>query len=67
MKKQKTFLSKKELNELQEKVDQKLDETPLEKGDILAMTIAALLTLLPIVALILFIFFIFGWIFTGGY
>ena len=67
MKKQKTFLSKKELNELQDEVDKKLEETPLEKNDLLAMTIAALLTLLPIVALILLLFFIFGWIFTGGY
>jgi len=67
MKRRKIFLSKKEINELQTKADKQLEETPLEKNDFLAMTLAGLLTLLPAVLIVLALFFLLGWIFTGGY
>jgi hypothetical protein len=67
MKRPKIFHSRSEIDNLQKIVNEKLKETPLEKDDILAMTIAALVTILPVVLLILFIFFIVSALFVGGF
>jgi hypothetical protein len=60
MKRPKTLsrLNKEETKALELAAQKKLDETPLEKGDLLAFTIAALLTFMPVVLIILGIFFL---------
>jgi hypothetical protein len=60
MKRPKTLnkLSKQETRPLELAAQKKLEETPLEKGDLLAFTIAALLTFMPVVLIILGIFFL---------
>jgi hypothetical protein len=60
MKRPKTLnkLSKQETRALELAAQKKLEETPLEKGDLLAFTIAALLTFMPVVLIILGIFFL---------
>jgi len=52
-------LTEEELDE----VRQKMKETPLEKGDFLAIVIAAFMTILPLVLVILGIFVLFIWLF----
>ena len=60
MKRPKTWnkLSKEEQQELEVNAQKKLIETPMEKGDMLAFTIAALFTLMPVVLGVLLIFFL---------
>jgi hypothetical protein len=60
MKRPKTLskLNKEETKALELAAQKKLDETPLEKGDLLAFTLAALLTFMPVVLVILGIFFL---------
>jgi hypothetical protein len=60
MKRPKTLsrLSKEETKTLESAAQRKLEETPLEKGDLLAFTLAALLTFMPVVLVILGIFFL---------
>jgi hypothetical protein len=60
MKRPKTLskLNKEETRALELAAQKKLDETPLEKGDLLAFTLAALLTFMPVVLVILGIFFL---------
>lgn len=60
MKRPKTWnkLSKEEVKNLEQAAQKKLDETPMEKGDLLAFTIAAILTIMPVVLGVLLIFFL---------
>jgi len=60
MKRPKTLskLSKEETKNLETAAQKRLNETPMEKGDMLAFTIAALLTFMPVVLIVLAIFFI---------
>jgi cell division septal protein FtsQ len=60
MKRPKTLskLSKEETKALESAAQKKLNETPMEKGDMLAFTIAALLTFMPVVLIVLAIFFL---------
>jgi hypothetical protein len=60
MKRPKTLsrLNKEETKALELAAQKKLEETPLEKGDLLAFTLAALLTFMPVVLIILGIFFL---------
>jgi hypothetical protein len=60
MKRPKTLsrLNKEETKALELAAQKKLEETPLEKGDLLAFTLAALLTFMPVVLVILGIFFL---------
>jgi hypothetical protein len=60
MKRPKTLsrISKEETKTLELAAQRKLEETPLEKGDLLAFTLAALLTFMPVVLVILGIFFL---------
>ena len=60
MKRPKTLnkLSKEETRTLELAAQKKLEETPLEKGDLLAFTLAALLTFMPVVLVVLGIFFL---------
>jgi hypothetical protein len=51
-------LSEEELDE----VRQKMKETPLEKNDVLAITIAALITIMPLVLVLLGLFAVIIWL-----
>jgi uncharacterized membrane protein len=62
MKRQKTSRKKMTKEERKELMEQ-LKETPLEKGDFLAMVIAALLTFLPILIIFFGLLFFLIWFF----
>ncbi len=62
MKRQKNSLKKMAKEERKELMEQ-LKETPLEKGDFLAMVIAALLTFLPVLLILLGLLFFLIWFF----
>ncbi|HOE77390.1 MAG TPA: hypothetical protein PKV63_02070 [Bacilli bacterium] len=62
MKRQKNSLKKMTKEERKELMEQ-LKETPLEKGDFLAMVIAALLTFLPVLLILLGLLFFLIWFF----
>ena len=62
MKRQKTSRKKMTKEERKELMEQ-LKETPLEKGDFLAMVIAALLTFLPVLLILLGLLFFLIWFF----
>jgi len=62
MKRQKNSLKKMTKEERKELMEQ-LKESPLEKGDFLAMVIAALLTFLPVLLILLGLLFFLIWFF----
>jgi len=62
MKRQKNSLKKMTKEERKELMEQ-LKETPLEKGDFLGMVIAALLTFLPVLLILLGLLFFLIWFF----
>ncbi len=49
---------KRELDEEKETLEKLREETDFEKGDYTALTVAAFLTILPVVIVILFLFYI---------
>lgn len=61
MKKPQT-LNKKYTEEELDEVRQKMKDTPLEKNDVLAITIAAIITMMPLVLVILGMFAVVIWL-----
>jgi hypothetical protein len=54
--------NKKMTEEELDEVRQKMKETPLEKNDVLAITIAALITIMPLVLVLLGLFAVIIWL-----